>query len=159
MQRRTLGKSGFRSIGPSASAVVGLSATVAGCRCGEGTVRSIRAAIDNGPPFDTAEVYGPSRTRELVGGGSPVRDSVVIATKFGFKIENGKQAGLDSRPRAHPGSGGGVVEAAKDRSDTRRSLSAPRRSECADRGRSRHREGVDRRRGKQSTSTLEATAP
>jgi len=50
--------------------------------------------------FDTAEVYGPYTNEELVGEALlPVRDQVVIATKFGFKIENGKQAGLDSRPR------------------------------------------------------------
>jgi len=49
--------------------------------------------------FDTAEVYGPFTNEELVGEAlAPVRDEVVIATKFGFKFENGKQAGLDSRP-------------------------------------------------------------
>jgi pyridoxine 4-dehydrogenase len=46
-----------------------------------------------------AEVYGPYANEELVGEAlEPVRDQVVIATKFGFNIENGKQAGLDSRP-------------------------------------------------------------
>jgi aryl-alcohol dehydrogenase-like predicted oxidoreductase len=49
--------------------------------------------------FDTAEVYGPFRNEELVGEAlAPFRKDVVIATKFGFHIENGKQAGLDSRP-------------------------------------------------------------
>jgi aryl-alcohol dehydrogenase-like predicted oxidoreductase len=49
--------------------------------------------------FDTAEVYGPFTNETLVGEAlAPVRDQVVIATKFGFKIENGKQSGLDSRP-------------------------------------------------------------
>src|SRR5436190_68427 len=49
--------------------------------------------------FDTAEVYGPFVNEELVGEAlGPVRDQVVIATKFGFRIENGQQAGLDSRP-------------------------------------------------------------
>src|SRR5205807_2916900 len=49
--------------------------------------------------FDTAEVYGPFTNEELVGEAlATVRDRVVIATKFGFKFENGKQAGLDSRP-------------------------------------------------------------
>lgn len=49
--------------------------------------------------FDTAEVYGPFANEELVGEAlAPSRDQVAIATKFGFKIENGKQAGLDSRP-------------------------------------------------------------
>src|SRR5688572_23492464 len=60
----------------------------------------IRAAVDRGVTFfDTAEVYGPFANEELVGDAlAPVREHVVIATKFGFKIEGGKQAGLDSRP-------------------------------------------------------------
>jgi len=60
----------------------------------------IRAAVERGVTFfDTAEVYGPFINEELVGEAlAPVRDRVVIATKFGFRIEGGKQAGLDSRP-------------------------------------------------------------
>jgi aryl-alcohol dehydrogenase-like predicted oxidoreductase len=60
----------------------------------------IRKAVDMGVTlFDTAEVYGPHTNEELVGEAlSPVRDSVVIATKFGFNIVDGKQAGLNSRP-------------------------------------------------------------
>ena len=60
----------------------------------------IRAAVDGGVTFfDTAEAYGPFANEELVGEAlAPVRDQVVIATKFGFKFENGKPAGLDSRP-------------------------------------------------------------
>src|SRR5256712_14152099 len=60
----------------------------------------IRAAVERGVTFfDTAEVYGPFTNEELVGEAlAPFRDQVVIATKFGFKIESGKQAGLDSRP-------------------------------------------------------------
>jgi len=60
----------------------------------------IRTAVERGVTFfDTAEVYGPFTNEELVGEAlAPLRDRVVIATKFGFKIENGKQAGLDSRP-------------------------------------------------------------
>src|SRR5580700_8423760 len=60
----------------------------------------IRAAVERGVTFfDTAEVYGPFTNEELVGEAlAPFRKQVVIATKFGFKIENGKQAGLDSRP-------------------------------------------------------------
>jgi aryl-alcohol dehydrogenase-like predicted oxidoreductase len=63
-------------------------------------VAVIRAAVDAGVTlFDTAEVYGPFTNEELVGDAlGSVRDQVVIATKFGFKIENGKQAGVDSRP-------------------------------------------------------------
>src|SRR6202011_3042651 len=60
----------------------------------------LRAAFDGGVTFfDTAEAYGPFTNEELVGEAlGPVRDQVVIATKFGFKFENGKQAGLDSQP-------------------------------------------------------------
>jgi aryl-alcohol dehydrogenase-like predicted oxidoreductase len=62
----------------------------------------IRAAVERGVTFfDTAEVYGPYTNEELVGEAlAPFRDQVVIATKFGFKIDpsTGKQAGLDSQP-------------------------------------------------------------
>jgi aryl-alcohol dehydrogenase-like predicted oxidoreductase len=60
----------------------------------------IHKAIEEGVTFfDTAEVYGPFVNEELVGEAlAPFRNKVVIATKFGFKIQDGKQAGLDSRP-------------------------------------------------------------
>ncbi|WP_406181418.1 aldo/keto reductase [Streptomyces canus] len=60
----------------------------------------LRGAVDRGVTFfDTAEVYGPYVNEELVGEAlAPVRDQVVIATKFGFRIENGASVGLDSRP-------------------------------------------------------------
>src|SRR5271165_450356 len=60
----------------------------------------IQAAVARGVTFfDTAEIYGPFTNEQLVGEAlAPFRGQVVIATKFGFKIENGKQAGLDSRP-------------------------------------------------------------
>ncbi|MCV0416316.1 MAG: aldo/keto reductase [Brevundimonas sp.] len=60
----------------------------------------IRQAADLGVTFfDTAEVYGPFTNEEMVGAAlAPVRDQVVIATKFGFDIQDGKQAGLSSRP-------------------------------------------------------------
>jgi aryl-alcohol dehydrogenase-like predicted oxidoreductase len=60
----------------------------------------IRAAVERGVTFfDTAEVYGPYTNEELVGEAlAPFRNQVRIATKFGFKLDNGKQAGLDSRP-------------------------------------------------------------
>lgn len=63
-------------------------------------IKLIRAAVDRGVTFfDTAEVYGPYTNEELVGEAlAPVRENVVIATKFGFKFENGKQVGLDSSP-------------------------------------------------------------
>ena len=60
----------------------------------------LREAVDLGVVFfDTAEVYGPYRNEELVGEAlAPVRDQVVLATKFGWRIEDGKPVGLDSRP-------------------------------------------------------------
>ncbi|MEV5900430.1 aldo/keto reductase [Streptomyces sp. NPDC052127] len=60
----------------------------------------LRGAVERGITFfDTAEVYGPYVNEELVGEAlAPVRDQVVVATKFGFRIENGAPAGLDSRP-------------------------------------------------------------
>jgi len=63
-------------------------------------IEVIRAAVARGVTFfDTAEVYGPFTNEELVGEAlAPFRGQVVIATKFGFKIVDGKQAGLDSRP-------------------------------------------------------------
>jgi aryl-alcohol dehydrogenase-like predicted oxidoreductase len=66
----------------------------------EDGIHVIRAAVDGGVTFfDTAEAYGPFANEELVGEAlGPVRDQVIIATKFGFKFEGGKQAGLDSRP-------------------------------------------------------------
>lgn len=63
-------------------------------------VALIRQAAELGVTFfDTAEVYGPFTNEEMVGAAlAPVRDQVVIATKFGFDIQDGKQAGLNSRP-------------------------------------------------------------
>ncbi|MBE2203206.1 MAG: aldo/keto reductase [Chthoniobacterales bacterium] len=66
-------------------------------------IRLIRSAVDQGVDFfDTAEVYGPFVNEELVGEAlSPVRDKVVIATKFGFDLEPGtarRTGGLNSRP-------------------------------------------------------------
>src|SRR6187401_1771948 len=60
----------------------------------------LRGAVDRGVTFfDTAEVYGPFVNEELVGEAlAPVRDQVVIATKFGFNIVENKMAGLNSRP-------------------------------------------------------------
>ncbi|OBB29089.1 aldehyde oxidase [Mycolicibacterium peregrinum] len=60
----------------------------------------LRSAVDEGVTFfDTAEVYGPYVNEELVGEAlGPLRDEVVIATKFGWRIEDGAMAGLDSRP-------------------------------------------------------------
>ena len=99
MQKRTLGSSG-----PEVSALgfgcMGISFGYGPASSREEGVGIIRAAVGRGVTFfDTAEVYGPFTNEEVVGAAlAPVRDQVVIATKFGFRIENGQQAGLDSRP-------------------------------------------------------------
>ena len=66
----------------------------------EDMIGVLRSALDHGVAFfDTAEVYGPYVNEELVGEAlQPVRDEVVIATKFGWDIQNGELVGLDSRP-------------------------------------------------------------
>jgi len=63
-------------------------------------VAVLRSAVEHGVTFyDTAEVYGPYDNEELVGEAlQPIRDQVVIATKFGWDIQEGKMVGLDSRP-------------------------------------------------------------
>src|SRR5450432_2988328 len=60
----------------------------------------MRKAVEQGVNFfDTAEVYGPYNNEELVGEAlAPLRNEVVIATKFGFNIQDGKMMGVDSRP-------------------------------------------------------------
>ncbi|MFC0183121.1 Predicted oxidoreductase [Pseudarcicella hirudinis] len=60
----------------------------------------LRASVERGITFfDTAEVYGPFANEELLGEAlSPFRNQVAIATKFGFRIENGAMKGVDSRP-------------------------------------------------------------
>src|SRR5579862_4236624 len=96
-----------RRLGKSTIAVSELGLGCMGLSFGYGTavdtasgVELIRGAFDRGVTFfDTAEAYGPYANEELVGEAlAPIRDEVVIATKFGFRFENGKQAGLDSRP-------------------------------------------------------------
>jgi aryl-alcohol dehydrogenase-like predicted oxidoreductase len=66
----------------------------------EDMIGVLRAAVARGVTFfDTAEVYGPYVNEELVGEAlQPMRDQVVIATKFGWRIQGGGSVGLDSRP-------------------------------------------------------------
>lgn len=99
MEKRKLGKSNLQ-VSAIGLGCMGLSFGLGPAVDKKQGVSLVRAAVDRGVTFfDTAEVYGPFTNEELVGEAlSPFRDSVVIATKFGFKIENGKQAGLDSRP-------------------------------------------------------------
>ena len=65
----------------------------------EAMIAVLRGAVDQGVTFfDTAEVYGPYVNEELVGEAlAPLRGQVVVATKFGWRIEDGKSVGLDSR--------------------------------------------------------------
>ena len=105
----------------------------------------LRAAVDRGVTFfDTAEVYGPFTNEALLGEAlAPVRDRVVIATKFGFAI--GEPARPEQPAGAHPRGRRGVAEAPEDRCH-RPLLSAPRRSRGPDRGRRGHGQGPDSRR-------------
>jgi aryl-alcohol dehydrogenase-like predicted oxidoreductase len=100
MQKRTLGQGGLEvsAIGLGCMAMTS-SYGPAGDR-GE-MISLIRAAVDRGITFfDTAEAYGPFANEELVGEAlAPVRQQVVIATKFGFDIEpDGTRHGVNSRP-------------------------------------------------------------
>jgi aryl-alcohol dehydrogenase-like predicted oxidoreductase len=99
MQKRTLGRSGLE-VSALGFGCMGLSFGYGPAADRAAAIDVIHAAVDGGVTFfDTAEAYGPFANEELVGEALwPVRDRVAIATKFGFKFENGKQAGLDSRP-------------------------------------------------------------
>jgi aryl-alcohol dehydrogenase-like predicted oxidoreductase len=99
MQKRTLGKTGFE-VSALGFGCMGISQSYGRPSSREDGIAIIRAAVDRGVTFfDTAEVYGPYTNEDLVGEAlEPVRDQVAIATKFGFNIEQGKMAGLNSRP-------------------------------------------------------------
>jgi aryl-alcohol dehydrogenase-like predicted oxidoreductase len=97
MQKRTLG--GSLEVSAIGLGCMGMSSGLGPPADTGEMVALIRAAVDRGVTFfDTAQVYGPFANEELVGEAlEPVRDQVVIATKFGFDLESG-QGGLDSRP-------------------------------------------------------------
>ena len=99
MQKRLLGKSRLE-VSALGFGCMGISFGYGPATSRQDGIAVIRAAVEGGVTFfDTAEAYGPFTNEELVGEAlGPVRDQVVIATKFGFKFEEGKQAGLDSRP-------------------------------------------------------------
>jgi aryl-alcohol dehydrogenase-like predicted oxidoreductase len=100
MQKRKLGKSNLE-VSALGLGCMGLSSGYGSPVDSQQGISLIRAAFDRGITFfDTAEVYGPFTNEELVGEAlAPFRNKVVVATKFGFKIDaNGKQVGLDSRP-------------------------------------------------------------
>jgi aryl-alcohol dehydrogenase-like predicted oxidoreductase len=101
MQKRKLGKSNLE-VSALGLGCMGLSFGFGPPVDKKEGISLIRAAVERGTTFfDTAEVYGPFTNEELVGEAlAPFRNQVVIATKFGWKIDpnTGKQAGLDSRP-------------------------------------------------------------
>lgn len=103
MQMRTLGKSGLKvsAIGLGCMRMSAGHGPVAGSK--QEMIAVIRGAVDRGINFfDTAQVYGPYVNEEVVGEAlAPVRDKVIIATKFGFRFDSDKDphpTGLDSRP-------------------------------------------------------------
>jgi len=101
MQKRKLGSSGLE-VSALGLGCMGMSFGYGPAGDKKEMISAIRSAVERGVTFfDTAEVYGPFTNEELVGEAlAPFRGQVVIATKFGFKLDpnTGKQAGLDSRP-------------------------------------------------------------
>ena len=102
MQKRTLGTTGLE-VSALGLGCMGMSFAYGPAGDKQEMVSLLRAAVDRGITFfDTAEVYGPFTNEELLGEAlAPVRDRVIIATKFGFKVEPGGAPGvrgLDSSP-------------------------------------------------------------
>ncbi len=101
MQKRKLGNSG-QEVSALGLGCMGMSFGYGPAKKKQDMIPVIRGAVERGVTFfDTAEVYGPFTNEELVGEAlAPFRGQVVIATKFGFKLDpnTGRQAGLDSRP-------------------------------------------------------------
>ena len=103
MKRRTLGNSNLE-VSALGLGCMGMSASYGRIPDKQEMISLLRAAVERGITFfDTAEVYGPFRNEELLGEAlSPVREQVVIATKFGFKLDpTGERAwvGVDSTPK------------------------------------------------------------
>ena len=99
MQKRQLGNSGLE-VSAIGFGCMGLNFSYGHALSNAESVKLIREAAERGVTFfDTAEVYGPFTNEEIVGEAlRPIRDRVVIATKFGFNIVDGKMAGMNSRP-------------------------------------------------------------
>jgi aryl-alcohol dehydrogenase-like predicted oxidoreductase len=101
MQKRKLGNSGLE-VSALGLGCMGMSFGYGPAGETQEMISVIRGAVERGVNFfDTAEVYGPFTNEVLVGEAlAPLRAQVVIATKFGWKLDpsTGKQAGLDSRP-------------------------------------------------------------
>jgi aryl-alcohol dehydrogenase-like predicted oxidoreductase len=99
MQKRKLGNRGLE-VSAIGFGCMGLNFSYGHALTNQDSITLIRQAVERGVTlFDTAEVYGPYTNEEIVGEAlRPVRDQVVIATKFGFDIENGKMIGVNSKP-------------------------------------------------------------
>ena len=99
MKKRSLGKQGLE-VSALGYGCMGLNFSYGKALDEGAAVAMLRAAHERGVTFfDTAEIYGPFTNEQLVGKAlSPVRDEIVIATKFGFRFEDGKSVGLDSKP-------------------------------------------------------------
>src|SRR4051812_12818643 len=99
MEKRTLGKSNLE-VSAIGLGCMGLSFGYGPATERQQAILLIRTAVERGVTFfDTAEAYGPFTNEELLGEAlAPLRSQVVIATKFGFKLESDGQRGLDSRP-------------------------------------------------------------
>ncbi len=99
METRTLGRSGLK-VSTLGLGCMGLSFGYGPATERQAAIRLIRDAVDRGVTlFDTAQVYGPFTNEDLVGEAlAPVRNQVVIATKFGWNFEAGATNGLNSRP-------------------------------------------------------------
>ena len=101
MQKRKLGNSNLE-VSALGLGCMGMSFGYGPAADKQEMISLMRTAVERGITlFDTAEVYGPFTNEELVGEAlAPVRDQVVIATKFGFKLSpEGKQIGVDSQPQ------------------------------------------------------------
>jgi aryl-alcohol dehydrogenase-like predicted oxidoreductase len=101
MKKRKLGKSGLE-VSAIGLGCMGMSFGYGPPKDKQEMISLLHAAVERGVTFfDTAEVYGPFTNEELVGEGlAPFREQVVIATKFGFKLDpnSGRSIGVDSRP-------------------------------------------------------------
>src|SRR5437763_6611537 len=101
MKKRKLGKSGLE-VSAIGLGCMGMSFSYGPPKDKKEMISLLHAAVERGITFfDTAEVYGPFTNEELVGEGlAPFRNQVVIATKFGFKLDpkSGRSIGMDSRP-------------------------------------------------------------
>lgn len=99
MKTRMLGRSGLQ-VSALGLGCMGMSHGYGPAPDKQSMIELLRTAVQRGVTFfDTAEVYGPYANELLLGEAlQPLREQVVIATKFGFKLQDGKVAGVDSRP-------------------------------------------------------------